>query len=311
MSDPVRLYPVVVPVMARPPLIDGLMTREEAARAILFECLAHLSANVVPVVGGRNLEGLHQMRVALRRLRAALATFGDKSPEFMDLNARAKAFTNALGQARDLDVFLDELFMPAVCKMEPQQGFDILRARVERDRLRAWHAVIAEISSEGFARFQDDVAEMAQRQWQPDGDSIPVGIVVPVMMGIHYKRAKKRGRHLKELDAHEWHRLRISLKKLRYAAEFFAPLYKTKAVKAWMEALKELQDLLGHINDVAQVRTMLARLMMEETPTAASLAELSHAAGLIQGWHQARAAHVAKKTLKRWDDFRDIAPFWA
>lgn len=309
MSDPVRLHPIVAPVMARPPLIDALMTHEEAGRIILFECLAHLSANVVSVVHGRNLEGLHQMRVALRRLRVALTTFGDKAPAYVELNARAKAFTNALGQARDLDVFLDDLLLPAVAKLDPHHGFDILRDRAEHDRARSWNAIVAEISSEGFARFQDDVANVAQQYGSPGDDCVPISVVVPVMMAAHYKRAKKRGRHLKEKDAQECHRLRIALKRLRYASEFFAPLYKQKTVKAWVEPLKELQDLLGHLNDVAQVRAMLGRLMMEES--ASAQAELSHAAGLIQGWHQANATYVAKKTLKRWARFKEAEPFWA
>ncbi len=306
MSSPARSRPTIPSVLARPPLIDDLMTREEACRIILFDCLAHMSANVAPVVKGRDSEGLHQLRVALRRLRVAFDTFGDDSMEA--LGARAKAFSKTLGPARDLDVFLDELLEPAVAKMAPQQAFDILRARAEQDRVRAWHAAVAEVSSDSFARFQDDIAEAAQQQHWPAGDCVAIGVVVPVAMAIHDKRAKKRGKHLKKMDPHECHRLRIGLKKLRYAAEFFAPLYKRKAVKTWMAPLKELQDLLGHLNDVAQVRAMLGRLMMEESPSLQ--AELSHAAGLIQGWHQPRAARVAKKIAKRWELIKAAEQFW-
>jgi CHAD domain-containing protein len=306
MSIPARSRATILPVLARPPLIDDLMTREEACRVILFDCLAHLSANIAPVVEGRDSEGLHQLRVALRRLRVAFDTFGDDSLDA--LSACAKAYTKKLGPARDLDVFLDELLGPALAKMEPRPAFEILRARAEQDRVRAWQAAVAEVSSEGFARFQEEVAEAAQLQHWPAGDCVAIGVVVPVAMAIHEKRAKKRGRHLKKMNPHECHRLRISLKKLRYAAEFFAPLYKRKAVKTWMAPLKELQDLLGHLNDVAQVRTMLGRLMMEESPSLQ--AELNHAAGLVQGWHQVRAARVAKKTLKRWDSFKEAEPFW-
>lgn len=305
MSNPARARATILPVQARPPLIDDLMTREEAYRVILFECLAHLSANIEPVVKGHNAEALHQMRVALRRLRVALEMFDDGSA----LNDRAKGYAKKLGPARDLDVFLEELLEPAVVQVESQPAFAILRARAEQDRTRAWQAAVAEVSTAGFAQFQDDVASAAQQQRWPAGDSIGVGVIVPVVMTAHDKRAKKRGKHLKKMDAHECHRLRIGLKKLRYAAEFFAPLYKRKAVKTWMTPLKELQDLLGHLNDVAQVRAMLGRLMMEESPSLQT--ELSHAAGVIQGWHQARAARVAKKALKRWERFKETEPFWA
>lgn len=308
MSSPVRSRATILPVLARPPLIDDLMTREEACRVILFECLAHLSANIEPVVKARDAEGLHQLRVALRRLRVALATFDDDSPAIEALGARAKIFTKKLGPARDLDVLLDELLEPAVAQIESQHAVEVLRARAEQDRLRAWQTAVSEVSSDGFAKFQDDIAEAAQQQRWPIGDSVAIGVVVPVAMAIHLKQAKKRGKHLKKMNPHECHRLRISLKRMRYAAEFFAPLYKRKAVKTWMAPLKELQDLLGHLNDVAQVRTMLGRLIMEESPS--QQAELSHAAGLIQGWHQARAARVAKKTLKCWKHFKEAEPFW-
>jgi CHAD domain-containing protein len=306
MRNPARLC--ASPVLARPPLIDDLMTREEACRVILFDCLAHLSANIVPVVKGRDSEGLHQLRVALRRLRVAFATFDDDSPAMEALNTHAKTISDKLGPARDLDVFLDELLEPAVAKLESQHAFEILRARAEQVRQRAWQAAVAEISSEGFVRFQDSVAEAAQQQHWPAGDCVAIGVVIPVAMAIHSKQAKKRGKFLKKMDPHECHRLRISLKRLRYAAEFFAPLYKRKTVKTWMAPLKELQDLLGHLNDVAQVRVMMGRLMMEEN--ASLQAELNHAAGLIQDWHQARATRVAKKTLKRWEHFKEVEPFW-
>lgn len=308
MSEPLRA--MVPPVMARPPLIDGLMTREEACRAILFDCLAHLSANIEPVKS-RNPEGLHQLRVALRRLRTAFVTFGDVVPSAVELNQRAKAIGRTLSPARDADVFLDELFVRAVAKMEPHHGFDVLRERSEKMQERAWNTAMKEVRSPEFARFEADVAAAAERLAWPVDDAIPLLVLVPAAMEGHRRRALKRGRNIAEMDAHECHRLRIALKRLRYAGEFFAPLYKRKAVKRWLDPLKELQDRLGHLNDVAQVRTMLGRLMMEETTNAPLQSELSHAAGLIQGWHQSRAERIAEKSFKRWKAFRRAEPFWA
>ncbi len=307
MSEP--LHALVPPVMARPPLIDDVMSREEACRAILFDCLAHLSANIEPVKS-RNPEGLHQLRVALRRLRAAFVSFADTMPAAVDLNDRAKIIGRTVAPARDADVFLDDLFTQAVLRMEPLKAFDVFRKRAEKVRARAWNAAIKEVCSPDFKRFEDDVAAAAERLAWPTQDAIPLPVMVPAIIERHRRRVMKRGRCLKDMDAHHCHRLRIALKRLRYTAEFFAPLYERKAVKGWLGPLKDLQDRLGHLNDVAQVRSVLGRLMMEETSSASLQAELSHAAGLIQGWHQARAERIAEKTLKRWKRFKHAEPFW-
>jgi CHAD domain-containing protein len=103
----------------------------------------------------------------------------------------------------------------------------------------------------------------------------------------------------------------LALKRLRYAAEFYGPLFKKKAVKRYLDRMKKLQDLLGRINDVAQVRSVLARLIGEEPAAAHIQADLTFTAGLINGWHRARAEKLSKKALRRWDKFKRAEPFWA
>lgn len=309
MSEAAQTRPLPKPVTARSPLLDGLVPAEEAYSVILFECLAHACANVPVVVDARDSEGLHQFRVGLRRLRTALSTFGKSLPELMDLSERAKAVTLAVGPARDLDVFLDELFAPAVAQLGAQSGFDILQARAMRAREKAWVQAFMALTHPDFTKFQDDVAAAASAKlWAGDG-RLKLASVAPGLLSHHFKRAKKRGQTL--TTAPERHRLRIALKKLRYTSEFFAPLYKDKAVARFMAPLKELQDLLGHLNDAAQVRAIIGRLMMEEAVEPAVQADLSHAAGMLLGWHQARAEVVATTMHKCWKAFQKDKPFWA
>jgi triphosphatase len=309
MSELAVARPAAQPVTARPPLIDDLTTCEEAARVILFECLTHISANVEPVLTARAPEALHQLRVGLRRLRVALGNFAADSPGLPELKARAKILTNGLGAARDLDVFHDELFEPAVQRLGPQRGFELLRERAAHARQKAWQQVTNEVASTAFASFRDDVAAAAQSvTWR---GTVPIGEAVPELMTEHFNKARKRGKRLAEKSAPERHRLRIALKRLRYSSEFFAPLYPPDRVRGFVQALKDLQGLLGHLNDAAQARAMLGRLMMEDVTTAREQADLGHAAGLIQGYHQAHADVVAKKAVKRWKRFKKAEPFWA
>jgi CHAD domain-containing protein len=306
MSEVAPERPTAAAVPARPPLIDDQTSPDEACRVVLFECLTHVSANVEPVKAGDSPEALHQLRVGMRRLRVALGMFGQGAAGLDALNLRAKTFLNGFGPARDLDVFLDELFAPAIAHMEPQHGFDVLKARATRERTRLWNVAAAEVASPDFAKFQDEVAAAARTHtWPVDG---PLSAFAAPLLDEVYRKARKRGTHFKDRPAHERHRLRIAMKKLRYGSEFFAPLYDAKKVRDFVDPLKELQDLLGHLNDVAQVRSVLARLMMTEAADAH--AELSHAAGLIQGWHQARAERVSGKAAKRWKKFKQAETFW-
>jgi CHAD domain-containing protein len=305
MSEPARSRARLVPVSARAPLIDAEMPAGEALRVILFEALAQVNANLPVVVEARRGEGLHQLRVGLRRLRTAL-TLTDL-PGLSELDARAKAIINKIGQARDLDVFVTEQLLPAVDALGSRRGFDILAARAERMRQHAWETAVAEASSPELRAFDDDVAAAAHAIAWTDAT---IGTVAPRLLDHALRRAKKRGRHFRDLDPPSRHRLRIALKKLRYAAEFCAPLYPKKTAKHWLAPLKELQDLLGHLNDVAQVRSVVGHLLHEEA-SAGTQADLSHAAGLLQGFHQARGDALAHTTHKQWKAFRESPPFWA
>ena len=312
-------------VPARPLRLRRSMTLEDAFRATVLECLAHVAANVAPVVRSRDVEGLHQLRVGLRRLHVAFAAFGDefRTPALMDLKARTKAFTDAIAPARDLDVFIDELFVPMAEQLGHDDAFRILRARAEEARIRAWDEAVEHISSHEFSVFQDDVAAAAEARSWLGGHDIAIdlkarlAVRVPVMkaagrmMDEHLMRVRKRGRRVKSLEQRDMHRLRIALKRLRYATEFYGPLYKKKVVKRYLAHLKRLQDLLGALNDVAQVRSVLARLIADESTTPHTQADLCFAAGLINGWHRAGAERIGKKALRRWDKFKRQDPFWA
>jgi CHAD domain-containing protein len=300
------------------------MSVEDAFRVTVLECLAHVAANVAAVTRSREVEGLHQLRVGLRRLNVAFSAFGDefRNPVLRELGKRTKAFTDAIAPARDLDVFAGELFLPPAEAAGYDEPFRTLSERTERARADAWDQAVEHVSSVDFAVFLDDVAAAAEgRSWMSRTLSeedfrtrlairAPVMSVAARLLDEHLVRTRKRGRHLKTLAQRDCHRLRIALKKLRYAAEFYGPLYKKKKVRRYVMRIKKLQDLLGALNDVAQVRATLSRLTADETTAPRAQADLYFAAGLINGWHRARAARMSRRALKRWDRFKHLTPFW-
>jgi len=310
-------------VSARPLRISKGMSVEDAFRVTLLECLSHVAANVSAVTRSREVEGLHQLRVGLRRLAVAFSAFGEEfnTPAQRELQQRTKAFASAIGAARDLDVFAEELFAPPAEAAGADEAFALLGERLERARADAWDSAVERVSSVEFAIFLDDVAVAAQtRSWSlPTGADLqnrlavraPVMSVAARMLDEYLVRARKRGRQVKSLEQRDCHRLRISLKKLRYAAEFYGPLYKHKKVKRYIKRLKDLQDLLGSYNDTGQVRATLAQLTADSTASPRAQADLYFASGHVNGWHSARAMRIGKSALKRWDKFRRLAPFWA
>src|SRR6201986_1678343 len=312
----------VLAVNKRPLRISRAMSVEDAYRVTVLECLAHVASNVGAVTRSRDIEGLHQLRVGLRRLTVALAAFGDdfRTPALRELQERTKTFSSAIAPARDLDVFAEELLGPPE-EAAGDEAFTLLRERLDRARVEAWDQTVERVSSVEFAVLLDDVALAAQsRSWATAAGidlksriavRAPVKSVAPRMLDEYLIKARKRGRRVDDLDPRDCHRLRISLKKMRYAAEFYGPLYKKKKVKKYIAAIKELQELLGALNDAAQVRATLSQLTLDETLSSRAQADLCFASGIVNGCDCARAVRLGGKALKRWDKFKHIQPFWA
>jgi triphosphatase len=310
-------------VRAHPVRLTRKMTVEEAFRVTALECLAQVAANVPAMVQSREIEGLHQMRVGLRRLHVALNAFGEefRTPALKDLRKRTKAFTDMIAPARDLDVFLGELFEEPANAGGRSEAFAQLRERAEEARKLAWDQAVESVSHNDFAVFLDDVAVAAEtHSWVTRGlgstaykahfaVDAPVRPTAARMLDEHLIRVSKRGRHMKTLDERDRHRLRIALKKLRYATEFFAPLYKKKRTKKYLRCLKALLEDLGALNDVATVRATLTRLTHEESGKRLN-PDHFFAAGMINGWHSQRAHSLDDSAVRHWEKFKKIDPFW-
>jgi CHAD domain-containing protein len=119
----------------------------------------------------------------------------------------------------------------------------------------------------------------------------------------------KLGRDFERLSPEERHQLRIELRKLRYTAEFFRSLYQKKREKAYFHALAQLQNSLGHMNDIVVADHLLDRL------TAARESEpISHqlftAIGVVAGWHAHNASGSEREAEAIWLGFRHCDVFW-
>jgi CHAD domain-containing protein len=285
------------------------MRPEEAFRATLSDCLSQITANAATLRLGRSVEGLHQLRVAFRRLEVALGAFGREfGQEWLgELRGRAKILTGRMAAARDLDVFVEKLLADPP-KSGVSEGLFQLRARAEGARAQAWAGVTHCISSPDFELFTDDVAALASSQL-PLTRNRRLPRTAERMLDRQVTRMKKRGRVAKSQEEGDLHRLRIALKKLRYTAEFFAPLYPKRDVKSYLRRLRGLQNHLGDLNDAANVRSVVAGLLREKNRKDED-GPARYAAGAMVGWYGAQVPGAIKQALKRYRKFKRVRPFW-
>jgi CHAD domain-containing protein len=181
----------------------------------------------------------------------------------------------------------------------------------------AWDAAVAAIDSRSFQKFLDDLSHALEaciwRRESADIDAFTAKIaaVAAKTLDKRMKKARKRAKHLETLSRGECHKLRIALKKTRYAADFFRPLHDAKDAARFLGHLSKMQDILGALNDVEAARLTLAKLIEAEPEAGGDIARDIHfAAGIVYGWHLDRATRDAKKAAKHWKKIHSTEPYW-
>lgn len=305
-----------LPVSASRVALTKDSTADGAFSKILAQCLGHLLGNWVCVTRTREPEGIHQMRVALRRMRSAIALFRDPfRASLRSIEGEIRWLAEILGHARDLDVFQDEVFRPAADAHGEDERLLELATVVRTRRRIAWHAALEALESERFRRLVLEITAVTfSRPWLDHaigGESAVISATdfARDRLSHRYTQAMKIGRRLSDLDSQERHELRIRLKKLRYAVDFFASLYPKRAVKKYLRRLGNLQDLLGSLNDAAVARA-LVRDILSEHGERSSAAALGYAGGVVAGWHLGHTRERAKRLAKDWDRFAKLKPVW-
>jgi CHAD domain-containing protein len=297
------------PVKAAPAMLTAQMTVEEAFVALVSQCLAHMQANEDGLLLGRDPEYLHQARVGLRRLRSVFRVFDAAVPmePFAALLEQLKAIGQTLGAARDWDVFVTEMLMRSSNEITDHPGIADLRKRARAARRRAGQAARAAVAAPAYTGMLLRLsATLNAGSWRRDGAHPPIALpqFAAVAMARRHSRVVKRGRRIETLSFQELHRLRIAVKRLRYIAEFFLPLWPNKA-RNYVRALSELQDLLGRMNDNAIAWRLLDTLGAEEPSPA-----FQQAVGYVRGWSAAEAERCRNQLPEAWKQFMRTKPWW-
>ncbi len=292
---------------------------EDALDQVLRHCLAHIVSNEPALVDSADEEALHQMRVGLRRLRAALSVFApvlDKNV-MRDMTAKARTLAGLLGAARDYDVFRGELVAPL--KGKDDEGIKLLDRAATLEQINAWDAGLRAVSSSEFTRTCLSLAlhieEKSWRQCAEKNPSMAMMLAMPARrfaeraLSKRMKKAKSLGDNIETLTLVERHELRKRLKSLKYAVGFFGSLYPKKQVSKQIGRLNALQDLFGSLNDLA-VAEEIVRTLIKHSDDMPHQLEIAEAGGRVLGWHGARADNSWAAAPDTWSAFQSAAPFW-
>lgn len=239
------------------PAASEATTPGAAFRVIVLSCLHRFESNRDRLARSGGAEALHQVRVALRQLRSALSIFKPivADEQFEHLRGELRWLAAATNETRDLDALLDRMdrVPPALA-----QARDRTCARTSR--------ILASARSDRLVR--DLVEWLDNGVWlevRNPADQTAASFAAASLDRLR-ERLAKQGRHLRALDDPALHDLRITAKKLRYAALFFAGLFPgdkaQRRARRFIEAARALQDRLGEVQDVAVAPATLRRLQV-------------------------------------------------
>lgn len=302
------------PVKSVPLALDDGMGVEEGFAAIVQACLAQFQANLSGVLAADDIEYVHQARVALRRLRAALRLFRDACGLPPELQDSLRALAAALGPARDWDVLCGET-LPAIASYYPdaeswQHGMATLEAR---------RIAVRTAMRDTLVQARPGAWLLAMQRWllrhgwhsHPEGQAVPAAqrFVQLAPLDAWVRRALQKGhrpivrgaRDFATLAPARRHALRIAIKRQRYAAEFFQTLFEGKPQERYLAALRDAQDSLGRAND-AHIASGLLTAAGRETGSMGDF---------ILGWLAAKQAEAADgECAESIRAFLKSKPYW-
>lgn len=233
-----------------PPALHPAMDTESAFRLLVGDCCAEVDARIVQFLESDDPEGAHKARVALRRLTTTLDAFRPvlRRRECAAQRARAKAIFRALGKVRDADVYLDLRGAAAPQKVHAATRAlrQKVRARLRKDKVVGFTpALLARVLDGSIFRVRP--GGLAARL-RPVGDTAAAALAAQRAVCLSF------GDDLHGLSDEDRHDLRKALKGLRYTAEFFAPVWDAPDWPARRNVLRDMQDELGHLNDLVAAR---------------------------------------------------------
>jgi inorganic triphosphatase YgiF len=265
----------------RMPALDPARSPGEAFGALFAAALTQAGTNAGGMIASRDPEYLHQLRVGMRRLRSALQAFAPILAGERPLKRALRRLSGDLGNARDWDVFIQTLE-----KLDPAPR--LVRAARSR-RSAARRRALAAVGSPEFRAFLFQSLRWLERQPWIDPQATLSEFAAARLERLHGKTLRKADLSRPKSR----HKLRVRIKGLRYACEFFASCFPSEGVEPYLKALRALQEQLGELNDITVARRLLADLD-----------------GAAPRRLDRREKRLIVSLDAGWSDFREQSPYW-
>jgi CHAD domain-containing protein len=280
-------------------LADGLAF----AIGQLVDTTLYWAARIPPA---RNGEPVHQMRVAVRRLRSLLGTPRKTAVGEVWLVTKQKlgSLARELGDARAWDVFLEGAGAEMTRAWPDDRRITSFVARARKQRETAYAVLRADLAGDRMRKMAVELALFAKLRpfvvhseeiWTTDCREF-----AGAALDRRLHKLSAPGEDLDGLSATELHEIRKNAKRLRYGCELFAGFWGGKPVRKYLERLSELQESLGEINDAASLEPLLA-----------SLGPCGFAAGMAVGIATERARPALKQAQTAWRKLLGTDEFWS
>ena len=217
-----------------------------------------LPANAQGAAKGKDTEYVHQIRVAVRKLRFILQLLTPhlEKKETARLNEDLKWFAGALGRVRDADILLLRFETQWESVLFSQPFKDFIRQELAMQGAAAQKALIDVLSSERYERLTASLERLFKRKFLR-GEEPPLKSIVPELFAVAVKKASRFTNG--KLENNEIHSFRIAFKRLRYIAEFFNDIYSGK-LSGHLRKFKKFQDILGSYCDAQVAESFLTAL---------------------------------------------------
>jgi len=266
------------------------MSVAEAFETVVQSCMQHFRSNEPLVSRRRDPAALHQVRVAMRRLRAAFSLFRPAlaDPQFEGLRQEVRWFTRQLGEARNLDVLLQERGLARP-----------LRKSLKKERDEAYDQVVDALSSKRLRLLQIDLLSWIELgRWHHSRKAMRPLPDFTARRLYKWWRMIEHHHDLHSMRTQERHQLRIEIKKLRYALEFVQPLHVQAGGKHkhFYRAVERIQESLGRLNDLANSQTIARKLGHKPPRSKGEVREI-----------EGKCLAAAQTSLDR---LKKIGPYW-
>ncbi|MDY0874315.1 CYTH and CHAD domain-containing protein [Dongia rigui] len=309
-----------VPVRGAPMALPHKATAADAFAALARNCLEQLRANEAAIDQSEDDEAIHQFRVAIRRFRAGIGAFreliddGAHATMSIDLRWLQRQF----GPARDLDVLIADTLVPMQQRLRGHGLIGALLETAEAARAEARHQAHLALENPRYAVMLLQIyRQLLTGGWRTQNAEGASGLDIPVRdfadawLGRAHKRLVRLGAAHATLSEVDLHRLRLLGKKMRYGAQVFASLYRSKRTEKYLLHLGAIQDHLGSLNDAVVGRHLLVDLIGKlGQQRALSLQETGQLEGIVLGWHSHRIAQDLGGFQETWETFRAQKKFW-